>query len=594
MAGGHLGPESTGGYRRDVQKYVDGLPHLNGSLRELFGVDKNDWASLGKDQGLNHVDRQQAVKAIREKFRERFQEAHRSHEQCLLGQTVFAKGQEDRRRQELAFLAQEVSRCEAIANASDPGSELSKETRLLEQYRSQHDIVVELCRPTSDEDFEAAIAASVSTARLASAARVEKLRLEHNEEALNAYRARTSAILKQRTKLYSDLAGLSASDEHYHDQCEGIRAEIKSLDAQLADAHEQTAVNMMAKLAEASLPPPPKTRAEMRAPMWWRTNLRSYRFLMWLGLVVAICGDQIVMQQLTGPFLGLPTLVQIQLDVTKHIGLLRDAVTAPDKWSAGIALGFDATWGVLALAFGLIPLLLSLPIRKMLDEGHGRYDSTKSHEQVSRYSLIAVAVFLVALLGAAALDSAGRTYQNVARGIALPAITGVLIIGAAWIMHLLFRDKARAHYLHTLQTTETDRLRKRINETQERIDLIHTNVLMARTRIIAANDKYANEDAVAAAMKFDVSLLLKEAFEKAEEAAVAAFEHGYVAGIRVRQQGIEMKEGVTDSRTFQDFIDHLTRLRMTDPQVDGGTSANGHHNGHNNHGGGNGAHDSKH
>src|SRR5262249_42865026 len=111
------------------------------------------------------------------------------------------------------------------------------------------------------------------------------------------------------------------------------------------------------------------------------------------------------------------------------------------------------------------------------------------------------------------------------------------------------------------QTAGVKRLMEQAQKHRDEIGAIESQKAQAENNYIGALDQHAGEDAFLAGIEGGQALPATM-FEKAKLAAQAAFDSGYEAGRSARAQGIEMKDGERDGRSFDDLLTHITRNRM--------------------------------
>lgn len=558
---------------QQLQAYVDRLFELadDGRFGDTFGLDATNWAQLGKKAG-RHGQATEPVQATIEQYFD----SGLANATLLLSQTRTAAGTWEKkihalRQAEIEFLETEVERCAEEADPQEAGSEAAKAHAQLVDLEHQLDIASQLSRLWSGEDVDKAAALKTQASRVVFSDRLTASRQAWAERLISDYQSRSSLILQRLEELTKQMATPAGAAEDAASQADR-ESEINRLKSSLNESPEQEAIEGMDRLIRAAtaLPmggttvagatgTPPQSTA-VRPPKWWRSRSRAYRQVLWAIFGIAFLGEELVMQYMTGGMLGVRMLPRVLAEMSEKLS----AIGAVDGFFAFLAqlplLAEDIVGVILALVFGAIPLLLSLPLRYHLDRCDERGD-----DPIVFFKFFAFAIALLfATLAVVAFTSGNQQFTGLAgyaRGMALPSISLVLILGAALASHLLFTESSHRDYHEFLRQTEIGRIKGSITEVRGRITQLERATTTAQEALLRAQQHHAGEDSLAAAIA-DREKILDNVFDKAKAAAKAAFLAGYGLGEQVRTLGKEYSTDEPDARSFEELLDHLTKRRL--------------------------------
>jgi hypothetical protein len=553
-------PETPAHSNARVHKDLESRTSVIGRPRclELFG-EFRDWKTLGHQHGFRRIGVDEPVKAIASLYDSVLQTELLQHTHDHERWQADTDQRNKRRETELKPHRDEVDRLEAAADPTAPDSVAAQESRMRDNYRQQLETASSICELVNADDINAAAAKKSNALKRQFADNLARTHLQHSQDMLDRYANHTRDALDNIARLKNALRNADASSPTDQQMRDELAKEIE----ELKESPERRALDEMATLIAAAPTPQFETITHRtRPPSWWRTHLWSYQLFVLFGLAIAISADQFIMQQLTVPFLGLRTLERWFSDLAEHA---RDGF-----WNLRVL--FDSTGIVFAIVFGFMPILLSMPIRRTLEQIE--HDHPESSQLLNKLFGGAVVFFLVAIFGITAVDSSGSLQQVIKwgvfdvaglwRGVAMLAITGVLAIATALISHQVFHDKASYGFIRYMRKDEPDRLHQSIQQSEARIAGIMDRAHVERQRLRAIEEHHAQEDARSAASDPDFATKLSAAFEEAKKAAQAAYRTGHALGERAFERGFELSGDDRDFLPLETLVTILLQKRLTE------------------------------
>jgi hypothetical protein len=530
---------------------------------ELFGDKVRDWLTMGREHGRCSIAPDESVKSIGSLYDSVFETEWLKYEQARQAWQAGENERKQAREVELQGLRDSVGRLEAAADPTAPESQIAKESRLRDYIHQQLETASSICDLLNPDDIDAAAAKKSNALKRRYADNLARTHFQHSQAMIDRYAAHAPEVLARIARLKNDLRKLDSSTPAYQQKSDELARE----QAELEQSAEKRALAEMATLVATAPKPEFETVTHRtRPPSWWRTHLRSYQFFVLFGLVIAFSADQLIMQQLTGPYLGLRTLERLFSDLASH---------AEDSfWNLRVA--YDALGIVLALILGFMPVLLSIPVRWLLEQDNPRYG-----RWLNTFCGIAVVLFLVAIFGITAVETSGSASDESSesasagiawwgfdsglwRGVAMSAITSVLAIATALLSYQVFFDKASHSFNRHMRKDEPNRLHQAIQESEARMAGTIERAHVERQRLQAAQKLHAQEDAMWVTPGADFKTQLSKAFGEAKKAAEAAYRTGHALGVRARERGFDLSGNDRDTFPLEALVEILIQKKLTE------------------------------